>query len=652
MIETKKEKDRLKALQRYHILDTPPESSFDRITLLASQLLNVPVAITSLVDKNRVWFKSRHGVDFEEVKREPGLCASAILQNKPYILNDASIDPRSHANSLVSRENGFRFYVGVPLITHDQHNLGTLFVMDYHPRSITHEELNILIVLAQIVMDEMELRRKIFMERSPQISMQNRSVRMESEDNYKIMVELSPEPIVVHVEGRIVFINRAGAELFASTPKRLIGKPIIEFVHPDYVDLAKSRIEQILIKRKQTELIEQKFVALDGKIINVEVRAKPIIYHGKRAALLLFRDITVKKQLEQVIRESDTRYHQIILNSPQPIVIHSDGICVFINIEAAKLFGFSKQEEAVGQNIYDFIHPNCRAEAKARIQEASLGNHIGFTEHKMVRLDGQLIDVEISSLSVDTYLGKPVIQSVLSDVTERKRTEDLLRTSEKLAVLGQLAAGIAHEIRNPLTALKGFVQLLKSKNHENNKYYDIMHSEIERINLIVSEFMFLARPAPDNFQQSNVCSLVRHTITLLESQALLTNVQIQTNFESETVWIKCIENQIKQVFLNLMKNAIEAMPEGGNVIVEITVPIDVKLVTIRFTDRGRGIAPDYIAKLGEPFYTTKETGTGLGLMVSYNIIISHKGGINISSELGKGTIVEVVLPLLETENEI
>jgi two-component system sporulation sensor kinase A len=490
------------------------------------------------------------------------------------------------------------------------------------------------------------------MERHPQISKQNRSVDIETEDDYKIMVELAPEPIIVHSEDRIVFINQAGAELFASTPEMLIGKLIIEFVHPDYVGLAKSRIEQILNKNKPTELIEQKFVALDGKIIDVEVRATPITYHGKSAALLLCRDISSKKQLEQVLRENDTRYRQIVLNSPQPIVIHSDGVCVFVNIEAVKLFGFSKPEEAVGQNFYDFIHPDSIDNVKARIQAISLGIHVGFAELKIVRLDGQIIDVEASSVSVAFYLGKPMIQTVFMDVTERKRTEERLRTSEKLAVLGQLAAGIAHEIRNPLTALKGFVQLLKSKSHENNGYYEIMHSEIERINLIVSEFMFLARPASDDFQQKNVCALLRHITTLLESQAILTNVQIQTRFESENVWISCVENQIKQVFLNLMKNAIEAMPQGGNIFVEINVANDTKMVAIRFTDCGKGIAPDHIAKIGEPFYTTKEAGTGLGLMVSYNIVHSHKGRINISSEVGKGTIIEVVLPLLETENEI
>ncbi|MBT2674216.1 GAF domain-containing protein [Streptomyces sp. ISL-14] len=152
------ERERINALQRYQILDTPPDGSFDRITALASQLLNVPIAITSLVDEDRIWFKSHHGLDVQEIDREPGLCASAILNNVPYILNDASIDPRSLANPLVAGEMGLRFYAGIPLVTHDNHNLGVLCVIDFEPREITKQEINILSKLAQVVMDEMELR--------------------------------------------------------------------------------------------------------------------------------------------------------------------------------------------------------------------------------------------------------------------------------------------------------------------------------------------------------------------------------------------------------------------------------------------------------------------------------------------------------------
>jgi signal transduction histidine kinase len=153
-----KERERIQALQRYQILDTPSDGAFNRITALASQIINVPISIVSLVDTDRIWFKSHHGINVKEIERVPGLCASAILNNVPYILNDASIDPRSLTNPLVVGDLGLRFYVGIPLTTHDNHNLGVLSVIDLEPRTITEQELNILKNLAQIVVDEMELR--------------------------------------------------------------------------------------------------------------------------------------------------------------------------------------------------------------------------------------------------------------------------------------------------------------------------------------------------------------------------------------------------------------------------------------------------------------------------------------------------------------
>jgi diguanylate cyclase (GGDEF)-like protein len=152
------EDERINALQRYQILDTPPEGAFDRITALVSQLLNVPVAIASLVDTDRIWFKSHHGLDVSEIERVPGLCASAILSNEPYILSDARHDPRSLTNPLVAGEFGLRFYAAVPLQTHDNYNLGTLCCLDFSPRTLTKEQIEILESLAQVIMDQMELR--------------------------------------------------------------------------------------------------------------------------------------------------------------------------------------------------------------------------------------------------------------------------------------------------------------------------------------------------------------------------------------------------------------------------------------------------------------------------------------------------------------
>ena len=153
-----KETARLAALRRYEILDTPPDGSFDHVAAIAARLFDVPIAIVSLVDEDRIWFKAHHGLDVEQIDRSPGLCASAILQADPYVLTDASCDPRSLANPLVAGEFGLRFYVAAPLRTSDGHNLGTLCVIDQKPRAVTDDQIGQLEALAAIVIDQMELR--------------------------------------------------------------------------------------------------------------------------------------------------------------------------------------------------------------------------------------------------------------------------------------------------------------------------------------------------------------------------------------------------------------------------------------------------------------------------------------------------------------
>ncbi len=234
--------------------------------------------------------------------------------------------------------------------------------------------------------------------------------------------------------------------------------------------------------------------------------------------------------------------------------------------------------------------------------------------------------------------------ALFKDVTEKRITEELLHKSERLAVVGQLAAGMAHEIRNPLTSIKGFVQLISGQSSQTEPYAKIILSELDRINHIVSELLVLARPQARNFNHFTLPELVKEVVVLFDTQAIMNNVQIVSFLEKSLPLVYGDRNQLKQVFINILKNAIEAMPLGGEVKVDIVERDDTHLV-VRFMDQGEGIAPEHLDKLGEPFYTTKEKGTGLGLMVSYNIIREHQGEINISSHPGKGTTVEVVIPI-------
>ena len=153
-----REARRIEAVRRYDILDTPPDGSFDRITAIAARMLGTPIAIVSIVDTDRIWFKSHHGLEVQQISRDPGLCASAIMQDGAWLVNDAPLDPRTIINPLVAGEFGLGFYLGIPLQTYDGFNLGTLCVLDFQPRTVTQNLIDHLKDLASIVMDQLELR--------------------------------------------------------------------------------------------------------------------------------------------------------------------------------------------------------------------------------------------------------------------------------------------------------------------------------------------------------------------------------------------------------------------------------------------------------------------------------------------------------------
>jgi hypothetical protein len=166
--DARDEEGRMNAVRRYDLLDTPPDGAFDRITVLAARIFRVPIALVTVVDHDRIWFKSRHGLDAEQIDRDPGLCASAILEYEPWVVTDARVDPRALANPLVAGEMGLQFYAGAQLRTRDGHNLGTMCVIDVEPREFTVGERATLHDLAAMVMNELELRlesRQVLLDR-------------------------------------------------------------------------------------------------------------------------------------------------------------------------------------------------------------------------------------------------------------------------------------------------------------------------------------------------------------------------------------------------------------------------------------------------------------------------------------------------------
>jgi two-component system sporulation sensor kinase C len=275
--------------------------------------------------------------------------------------------------------------------------------------------------------------------------------------------------------------------------------------------------------------------------------------------------------------------------------------------------------------------------------------------------DGGILDVNVTSIPIffeKDFLGSYLVLKDITSIKQKRLTMEhekeyhtlissLFRVSEKQATAAQLAAGIAHEIRNPITAIKGFLQLLTGENVSNKIYFEIMHSEIDRIETILKELMVLAKPSKQKYERVNLQALLDQVVTLMTSQALLNTIQIEKQFDFTNGWILGDSDQLKQIFINYIKNAIEAMPDGGVLRIYGSPLVDGH-IRISVIDQGSGIPSEILKQIGKPFFTTKENGTGLGMLVSQQIIKEHKGDIYIESD-SKGTSIHVKLLLSSQE---
>ncbi|WP_400162566.1 ATP-binding protein [Brevibacillus sp. TJ4] len=230
------------------------------------------------------------------------------------------------------------------------------------------------------------------------------------------------------------------------------------------------------------------------------------------------------------------------------------------------------------------------------------------------------------------------------DITEQEKVQEFLNQSEKLSMVGQLAAGAAHEIRNPLAVIYGFIQLMQQHlpEKERDRYYlPLILEEINRVNHIVNEMLMLSKPSIPNYREVYLSDLLHSILPLMNAEATLHGVQIVNRCSPETK-IHVDMEQFKQILLNLMKNGIEAMSEGG--ILTIESQIDGSYVYITVRDTGIGISPEYLIRIFDPFFSLKENGTGLGLPISRRMVENHGGNLEVASKVGEGTQITISLP--------
>ncbi len=326
---------RLAAVHRYEVLDTPCEGAFDRITALAARLFSVPISIVSIVDNDRVWFKSRRGIDVEQVARLPGLCASAILQREPLIVPDGSVDPNALANPIVAGELGLRFYAGAPLTTWDGYNLGAICVMDKEPREFGDEDATTLEQLAAIVVHELELRlvtrTVVDSERENRaLETARRGLEAAEHERTRWARELHDETLqnlgALHMLLVSGLADRDGLDRTVSEAANLVKDEIVKLRHL-IAELRPAVLDHVGLEAA-LESLGRKLRVIDGLEVELNLEISQVReYLGANAESMLYR--AVQEALANVARHSAARRVEVAIRPREgaiEAIVRDDGV--------------------------------------------------------------------------------------------------------------------------------------------------------------------------------------------------------------------------------------------------------------------------------------------------------------------------------------
>lgn len=420
-----------------------------------------------------------------------------------------------------------------------------------------------------------------------------------------------------------------------------------------------SCIKTLTEKKEAVSTIRKRKVS-DGSYFYEDLILAPVLNdEGKIDCIVAtFKDITRSKHMEADLRKTKEFLEKIIESSVNAIVVADmKGVLILMNESARKIFGYSDQI-AVGKSIAQYHYTPGGAKSimkKLRSNEYGGVGKLNSTKISIINSSGEEIPVELTA-SIIYENGKEIASmAIFQDLRPRIEAERNLEKarvqlvqSDKLASVGRLAAGVAHEINNPLGGITMYSHLaLEDLTEDSPAFFNLQKiiSQTERCKKIVKGLLDFSRQHEPEIKTINLNDIINEILSLVETQSLFQNIEVNKLLDESIPSIMGDRSQLQQVFMNLALNAAEAMEGGGKLTVESFL-IDDNSIEIKFTDTGCGIPPENMGKIFEPFFTTKSeiNGTGLGLAVSHGIITKHQGTISVESKVGVGTTFKIKLP--------
>lgn len=633
------ESSRLAALLRFELLDTPAEAMFDNITALAAQICETPIALISLVDAERQWFKSRQGLDARETPRELAFCAHAINGETLFEVENALLDPRFRDNPLVTGAPDIRFYAGMPLADSEGHNLGTLCVIDRQPRQLSVQQKGALKLLAQQAINLFELRLQTWQQQE------------QAALHKAILSSVGTAVLITDMAGVIRQASPGVLPLLGYEVDALVGQSLGLVLADEERQLQPDPVRPSFnCGSEQASLHELRARHRKGQRIPVLFSLAPIAMDGsaQMGYLCILNDLSYREEALQRLQHIAEQLPGVVYQ----FQLYSDGRSCFPYASEGLRDVYGLQPEEVrddASSVFARIHPDDLLDVTASIQASAEHLSVWHREYRFLHPIKGLIWLEGRAMPQPRADDSILWHGFITDITQRKHLEQMKN---------EFVSTVSHELRTPLTSIAGSLGLINGEAlgpvpNAMREMLSIAQSNSQRLRQLIDDLLDMDKllAGKMNFipQQLDIDSFLAECVTSHQGFARQHDVQL-TYTGGPVAQITADPMRLQQVLSNLLSNALKFSPAGSQVLLsaqELGGQIRILVV-----DQGPGVPAEFVDRLFEKFSQAdasdrrQKGGTGLGLAISKELMERMGGCIGFYPRPGGGSVFWVELPAL------